>query len=351
MKQVELGQGTGLKVSEYCLGTGNFGTRWGAGATPETSRQMFDRFVEAGGTFFDCADIYQFGESEELLGQFVRPQRSHYVLATKFTLGATASPALAETGNSRKTMIDALEQSLLRLGTDYIDVFFVHTPDGLTSSDEIARTVDDLVRSGKILYGAVSNFPAWRVARLATVAELRGWSRLATVQIEYSLADRGADRDLVPMAEAYGLALMLWSPLGGGLLTGKYRKSDAGRLTDWQDVVHREDSAQKTAVIDRLFQVADERGVTPAQVAMAWLRRRSSGISTSVIPIIGPRDLAQLADYLGALEVELTDEEFDSLDSLSAVRPGIPHESAAGAQAGALGGDASRVARPPVPVR
>ncbi len=245
---------------------------------------------------------------------------------------------MAQTGNSRKTMIEALQASLRRLQTDYVDVFFVHTPDGLASSDEIARTLDDLIRSGTILYGAVSNFPAWRIARMATTAELRGWSRLATAQIEYSLADRNADRDLVPMAEAYGLALMLWSPLGGGLLTGKYRSSDAGRLTDWQDVVHREDSEQKTAVIDRLLEIASERGVTPAQVAMAWLRRRGVDVDL-VVPIVGPRNVAQLDDYLGALDVELSDTEFDALASLSVARPGIPHESAAGALTGARGGD------------
>jgi aryl-alcohol dehydrogenase-like predicted oxidoreductase len=350
MSYVELGRGTGLRVSEYCLGTGNFGTRWGAGATPEESRRIFDRYAEAGGTFIDCADIYQYGEAEELTGDFVRGDRDHFVLATKFALGAESEVRISDTGNGRKNMIRSLEASLRRLDTDYVDVLFVHTPDGFTASDEIARAFDDLIRSGKILHGALSNFPAWRSARMATVAELRGWSPIVALQVEYSLADRGADRDVLPMAEAYGLGLTLWSPLGGGLLTGKYRTSSAGRLTDWEDVIHREDSGQKTEVIDAILELADELDVTPSQVAMTWLRHRGTQVSTSFVPIIGPRSVEQLDDYLDALEVSLSADQLGRLSELSAARLGIPHESAAGALGRVLGGDASRVAVPVTPV-
>jgi aryl-alcohol dehydrogenase-like predicted oxidoreductase len=350
LRYVSLGRGSGLRVSEYGLGTANFGSRWGAGATRDESRRIFERFAEAGGNFIDTADCYQFGESEEFVGELIAGQRDQFVLATKYTLGASSDPKVALIGNSRKSMVRSLEGSLRRLGTDYVDVLCVHTPDSITAGDEIARGFDDLVRAGKIMHGALSNFPAWRAARMATVSELRGWSPLAAVQVEYSLADRGAERDLIPMAEAFGLALMLWSPLGGGLLTGKYRQGEAGRLTDWNFAIHREDTVRKTAVIDALLSLSAELGATPAQVAMAWLLERGSRMPTGFVPLVGPRNLLQLDEYLGALDIKLSEEQSAKLNEVSALRLGVPHDTAAGDVNGALGGDGNRVRRPPVPV-
>ncbi|MFD7378153.1 aldo/keto reductase [Streptomyces mirabilis] len=349
MRYTTFGRRTGLRVSEYALGTGNFGTGWGAGAEPDEARRMFDRFAEAGGTFLDTADSYQFGESEELVGKFVAADRDHFVLATKFTNGAAPRPGISRTGNSRKNMVASLDASLKRLGTDYIDLYWVHFPDDLTPMEEILRGLDDLVSSGKILHAALSNFPAWRVSRAATLADLKNWAPVAGIQIEYSLVERTADRELLPMAESLGLGAALWSPLGGGLLTGKYRRSTDGRLTDLKAVIHTESTEQKTAVVDTVLAIAEETGASPAQVSVAWLRERAAQASTSYIPIIGPRNITQLDDYLGALDVQLTPKQLTRLSDVSTVPLGVPHEATNGVRDTIQGGDTSHVTQPTVP--
>jgi aryl-alcohol dehydrogenase-like predicted oxidoreductase len=350
MRYTTFGHRTGLRVSEYALGTGNFGTGWGAGADPAESRRMFDRFAEAGGNFVDTADNYQFGESEQLLGQFLAADRDHFVVASKFSTAATPQTDISKTGNSRKNMIHSVEASLKRLGTDYIDLYWVHFPDDLTPMEEILRGLDDLVSSGKILHAALSNFPAWRVSRAVTLAELKNWAPVAGIQVEYSLVERTPDRELLPMAESLGLGAALWSPLGGGLLTGKYRRGAEGRLSDLKTLIHTESSDQKTAVVDTVLAVAEETGATPAQVSVAWLRERGARAATSFVPIIGPRSLAQLEDYLGALDVTLTPEQYARLSEVSAVPLGVPHEATARVLDRVRGGDASLVAEPPRPV-
>ncbi|MFD9004573.1 aldo/keto reductase [Streptomyces sp. NPDC059582] len=350
MRYTTFGRRTGLRVSEYALGAGNFGTGWGAGADPDESRRMFDRFAEAGGNFLDTADGYQFGESEELVGKFVAADRDHFVLATKFTNGAGPQPGISSTGNSRKNMVASLEASLKRLGTNYVDLYWVHFPDDLTPMEEILRGLDDLVRSGKVLHVGLSNFPAWRVSRAATLADLKNWAPVAGIQIEYSLVERTGDRELLPMAESLGLGATLWSPLGGGLLTGKYRRGTDGRLSDLKTLVHTESTDQKTTVVDAVLAIAEETGATPAQVSVAWLRERGAQTSTSVTPIIGPRSLTQLDDYLGALDVRLTPAQFARLSEVSAVSLGVPHEATAGVRDTVRGGDADLVLAPAVPV-
>jgi aryl-alcohol dehydrogenase-like predicted oxidoreductase len=306
---------------------------------------MFQAFADAGGTFLDTADVYQFGESETLLGQFLAGERDNFVLASKFTQGAVAGAGLMQTGNSRKNITRSLEASLRRLNTDYLDVYWAHWPDFVTPVEEIVATLDDLVRQGKILHGGLSNFPAWRIARGATLAELRGTSSLIGVQFEYSLAARDGERELLPMAEGLGLGTVLYSPLGGGLLTGKYRTSHEGRLSTMNSVIQREDTDQKTAVVDAVLAVADETGDKPAQVAMAWLNQRARTSSTAVLPIIGPRTMDQLDDYLAALEVTLTAEQYDRLDKVSAPVLGIPHDSAQDNLDAVLGGTLERFDR------
>jgi aryl-alcohol dehydrogenase-like predicted oxidoreductase len=349
MQHRTFGRLTGLRVSEYALGAGNFGTGWGTGAEPDEARRIFDRFAEAGGTLIDTAESYQLGESETLLGDFLAADRDHFVVATKFSNGV-GKPGISTTGNGRKNMVRAVEGSLKRLKTDRIDLYWVHFQDGVTPIEEILRGLDDLVSSGKIVHAGLSNFPAWRVARAQTIAELRGWSPIAGIQVEYSLVERTADRELLPMAEALGLGVTLWSPLGGGLLTGKYRRSDEGRLTDWNRLIHTEDSDQKTRTVDEVLAVAEEIGVPPAQVAMAWLRDLDARSTTSVVSIIGPRTAAQLEDYLAALDVSLTREQADRLDAVSAPTLGVPHGVTAGVRDAVLGGDASRFILPAVPV-
>lgn len=346
MRYTTFGHRTGLRVSEYALGAANFGTRWGAGAEPDEARRVFDRFAEAGGTFLDTSDAYQFGESEELTGKFIAADRDHFVLATKFALGASPQPDISTTGNSRKALVASVEASLKRLGTDYIDLLWVHFPDQLTPIEELLRGLDDLVSSGKIHHAALSNFPAWRVSRAVTLADLKDRAPIVGIQTEYSLVERTADRELLPMAESLGLGAALWSPLGGGLLTGKYRGGNEGRLTDLGAVIHTESTDQKTAVVDAVLTLAEETGIAPAQIAVAWVREHAARSATTLVPIIGPRSLTQLDSYLSALDVQLTAEQYSRLSEVSAVELGAPHDKIAGSLGGTQGGDSSRIISP-----
>jgi aryl-alcohol dehydrogenase-like predicted oxidoreductase len=323
MRYRVFGEHTGLRVSEVILGTGIFGTRWGYGADPDEARRMLDLYLDAGGNFIDTADSYEFGESETLLGEFVKSNRDDLVLATKYTQSADPKGSLSVTGNSRKAMVRSLEQSLKRLQTDRVDLYWVHMPDGDTPIEEIARGFDDLARAGKILYAGLSNFSAWRTAGAAMLAELRGWAPIVGQQIEYSLVERTADRELLPMASAYGLATAAWSPLGGGVLTGKYRRGEIGRQTEFGRLFHPEDSEQKTAILDTLAAVSEEIGSNQAAVALAWVS------ANGLFPILGPRTARQLDDNLRALSVSLSAEQMRRLDEVSAIALGVPHEMVA----------------------
>ncbi|AKT39470.1 aldo/keto reductase [Chondromyces crocatus] len=350
MKIRTFGRQTGLRVSELALGTGNFGTAWGHGAERDEARKIFDGYVEAGGSFIDTADTYQVGQSEELVGEFVAPNRDDFVIATKYTMGVAMDAGFHATGNSRKNMIRSVEASLRRLKTDYIDLYWAHLPDGVTPTEEIVRAFDDLTRSGKILHAGLSNFPAWRVARADLLAELRGWAPIAGIQIEYSLAERTPDRELLPMAEALGLGAALWSPLGGGFLTGKYRAGEKGRLQGLGALVHTEKSARETAILDAVLGVAEELGTTPTHVAVAWLLHKAARSTTSLVPILGPRTRAQLDATLGATTVKLSEEQVARLDAPSAVPLGVPHEQVASTAPRVLGGQPDRFARSPLSV-
>jgi aryl-alcohol dehydrogenase-like predicted oxidoreductase len=336
VQHMTFGRNNGLRVPRYALGTGTFGTRWGMGAEPDEARRILDRYADAGGTFLDTADSYQFGQSEEILGDLLKSTRSRFTLATKFTNGLDGS--VLGTGNGRRNMRTSVEASLRRLGTDYVDLLWVHFPDTVTPVEEIVHGLDDLVRAGKVLYGGLSNFPAWRTSRAATLADLRGLSPIAAVQYEYSLAERTADREVLPMADALGLGSAQWSPLAGGLLTGKYRTSDEGRLTTFGNVIHTEDTARKTAVVDAVLKIAEAIGVPPAQVATAWLCRRNEGLTTAALTIIGPRTTAQLEDYLAALDLDLDDEHYALLDEVSRVDLGEPHDAITKQRDTVLGG-------------
>ncbi len=326
MRYKIFGRRTGLRVSELALGTGNFGTGWGHGAEREEAKKIFDGYVEAGGNFIDTADGYQFGQSEELVGEFIAADRDHFVVATKYTFGAVPNGGISRTGNSRKNMVRSVEASLKRPKTDRIDLYWAHLADGVTPIEEIVRGFDDLVHSGKILYAGLSNFPAWRIARAATLAELRGWVPIAGVQIEYSLAERTPDRELLPMAEALGLGGALWSPLGGGFLTGKYRSSDEGRLKRLGRLIHTEKTSRETAILDAVLAVAGEAGVSPTHVAIAWLLHKAAQSTTSLIPILGSRTRVQLDATLGAVDLTLSQEQIARLDAASAIPLGVPHE-------------------------
>jgi Predicted oxidoreductases (related to aryl-alcohol dehydrogenases) len=336
---------TGLRVSNLVLGTGNFGKGWGYGAEREEAYRIYATFRDRGGNFMDTADQYQFGDSETMLGSFMAGHRDEVVLATKFSLGDAPEAGLHRTGNSRKALRTSVEASLKRLQTDYIDLLWVHMPDGVTPIDEIARSLDEVVRSGKVLHVGLSDFPAWRVATASTLADARGWTPISAVQLEYSLVERSAERELLPMANAFNLGVLGWSPLGGGLLTGKYRRGEHGRAQGLGVVIHTEDSARETAVVDELLAVAEAAGTSPGQVAIAWV------VAKGVLPIIGPRTHDQLLANLGALDLVLPGEQLKRLDAASAIPLGFPHEVVAKSAAVLAGGNAELVDPPLRPVR
>jgi aryl-alcohol dehydrogenase-like predicted oxidoreductase len=301
------------------LGTGNFGTGWGHGADPDDSAAIFNAYAEAGGNFIDTADIYQFGQSEELVGTLLQGRRENFVVATKFTNGAAPDADRLVTGNSRKAMVASVEASLKRLNTDRIDIYWVHHPDGVTPTEEIVRGFDDLARAGKVLYAGLSNFSAWRLARAVTLADLSHAVPIAAAQFEHSLVHREPETDLFPASHALRLGIVTWSPLGGGMLTGKYRQGEQGRADRMGGKVFQpENSVQRTQILDTVLAIAAELGASAGQVAIAWAGTHGA------VPIIGPRSVSQLADNLGALPLDLSAEQISRLDAVSSLQPAAP---------------------------
>jgi aryl-alcohol dehydrogenase-like predicted oxidoreductase len=314
---------SGLKVSELCLGTMTFGEDWGWGSPRDESRKIYDAFLEAGGNFLDTANVYTNGSSEALLGEFIHGHRQKVVLATKYTNHAPGLEGPNAGGNSRKSMFEAVEASLKRLKTDYIDLYWLHVWDFLTPIDEVMRAFDDLVRQGKVLYVGVSDAPAWVVSRANTLAELRGWSPFVALQVEYSLIERAPERELLPMAEALGLTVTPWSPLAGGVLTGKYAAGQAGESRFAAESMRQfqAEGARTEAIVKEVVAIAREVGRSPARVALAWLRRRPA-----TVPIIGSRKLDQLKDNMNCLTLHLDAAQLQRLDAASAIDLGFPHD-------------------------
>lgn len=313
-----------MRASELCLGAMGFGEEWGWGATKEESKKIFDAFVKAGGNFIDTANYYTSGTSEKYVGEFIADNRDYFVVATKYSLGMKRGDPNSG-GNHRKNMMQSVEASLRRLGTDYIDLYWLHIWDFTTPIEEIMRGLDDLVRAGKILHIGVSDTPAWQVARGNTLAELRGWTQFVAYQGEYSLIQRSAEREIIPMAREFDMAFTPWAPLAGGALTGKYLRNDPGRLKP--DSVRLNDRNQTIA--REVVAVAEEIGRSPAQVALRWTmqERVNDEIYRCVsIPIVGATKEAQVLDNLGALEFALNDEQMKRLDAVSAVERGFPHD-------------------------
>jgi aryl-alcohol dehydrogenase-like predicted oxidoreductase len=318
MKYTSFGK-TGLRVSQVALGTGNFGTGWGHGADPDTSKAIFNAYAEAGGNFIDTADVYQFGQSEEQIGILLEGRREDFVIATKYSSGAQPNANRLVTGNSRRAMIASVEASLKRLKTDRIDIYWVHHPDGVTPAEEIVRGFEDLARAGKILYAGLSNFAAWRLSRTVTLAELTRTIPIAAAQFQHSLVHREPEADLFPASHALGLGIVTWSPLGGGMLTGKYRQGEKGRAEGLGGRVFQpENSAQRTKILDTVIAIAGEIGASAGQVAIAWAGTHGA------VPIIGPRSMTQLTDNLGALSLELSSEHISRLDTASILTPSTP---------------------------
>ncbi len=326
---------SGLRVSPISLGAMTFGTDWGWGADRASSEAIFRAYADRGGNFIDTANFYTKGTSERLTGEFIASDRERFVVATKYTLNTRPGASDPNAGgNHRKNMIQAVEASLKRLCTDYIDLYWLHAWDFTTPVDEVMRGLDDLVRAGKVLYLGVSDTPAWKVAQANTLAELRGWSRFVAIQVEYSLARRDIERDLLPMSRELDLAVLAWSPLAGGVLTGKYTPADLqkqresrGGNVDPFDTSQRMValSEKKLALAELVGAIAKSCERTPAQVAINWLLTRPK-----VIPIIGARSLAQAQDNLAALDFTLSAAQLEQLDEASRIELGFPHDFIAG---------------------
>ncbi len=309
---------SGLRVSELALGTMTFGEEWGFGATKAESKKMFDAFAASGGNFIDTANRYTEGTSERYLGEFIASDRDHWVVATKYTL-FTRRDDPNFSGNQRKNMVQALEASLERLGTDYIDLYWVHAWDHMTPVDEVMRALDDMVRAGKVLYIGISDTPAWIVSQANTLADSRGWAPFVALQLRYSLIKREPERELLPMARALDLAVTPWSVLGAGVLSGKYNKDESAEGRAKQGAATDPHNLEITAEV---IEVADEIGCTASQVAFSWARQQAGVI----IPLLGVRNMEQLRDNLGCLEVTLSNEHLTRLDEVSRIDLGFPHD-------------------------
>lgn len=311
---------TGLRVSELALGTMTFGNDWGWGASKETCKELLSLFLDAGGNFIDTADYYTNGSSEKILGDLLEGIRNKIVLATKYTL-MTDRNDINSGGNHRKNMVQSLEQSLKRLKTDYLDVYWVHIQDEYTPIQEVMRGLEDLTKSGKILYIGISDTPAWKVAKGNTLAKERNWNDFNAIQVEYSLIERSSERELIPMAQSEGMSVLAWSPLAGGLLSGKYstksRKDIKGSRLENSTRVN----PQNLAIADAVIDTAQELNVSPANVALAWLRR-----NPSIIPLVGSRKVGQLKDNLECVNVKLENHHIDKLNACSKIQLGFPHD-------------------------
>jgi aryl-alcohol dehydrogenase-like predicted oxidoreductase len=308
---------TGLRVAELFLGAMTFGEQGGVGAPIEECRRILDAYAEAGGNVIDTASNYRGGASEEMLGELLAGRRDRFVLGTKYTVTRDREDPNAA-GNHRKNLRLSLETSLRRLRTDYLDIYWVHMWDRRTPVEETMSALDDQVRAGRVLSVGISDTPAWVVSRANTLAQWRGWAPLAGLQVPYSLAQRDIERELLPMAEASGMTVAVWSPLAGGILSGKYtRPGGPGPGTRIDPASLTEQQRHIAATVQ---QVADDLGATPSQVALAWTMARSPAIH----PIVGARRLDQLQDNLGALELGLTASSMQRLESAAGFDPGFP---------------------------
>jgi aryl-alcohol dehydrogenase-like predicted oxidoreductase len=325
---VTLGR-SGLRVSPLCLGAMTFGTEWGFGIDETTSRSIFDRYIELGGNFVDKADAYTAGKSEELTGKFIgdRHLRDRVVLATKFTFNTDPGNPNAG-GNGRKNIYRALEDSLRRLKTDYIDLYWLHAWDTVTPVEEVISTMNDLVRAGRIRHYGFSDTPAWYVARAQTLAQKDATEPLIALQLEYSLVERTIEREHVPAAQELGLAICPWSPLAGGLLSGKYKREASGhegegqgRLTTPGGSPFARFSERNWRVLDVLLDVAKQLNKPPAQVALNWVATQPGITST----LVGATKVTQLDDNLASIDFAIPTDLRKRLDEASALEPAQPY--------------------------
>ena len=328
---VTLGR-SGLRVSPLCLGAMTFGMEWGWGSTPEDSGRIIDAYCDAGGNFIDTANIYTKGHSEKILGDHVcriPAKRDRLVIATKFFGNLYRGDPNAG-GGHRKSMVAALEHSLRRLQTDYVDLFWLHAWDRFTPIEETMRGLDDLVRAGKVRYIGFSDTPAWKCSQAQVLAHFHGWSPLIALQIEYSLIQRTVEGELIPMAQELGMGVTPWSPLGSGALSGKYSRTNGGAAEGGRGAWVQSRLSEKTyEILDRCEAIAKVTGASVAQVAIAWLQNMPGVTST----IIGARTMEQLKDNVAALGVKLEPEHMAALNDVSKPALNFPHDFIEGTRA------------------
>ena len=329
---------TGLRVSELCLGTMTFGPDWGWGAERDESKAMWDAYADAGGNFIDTANRYTGGTAERYVGEFAKADRDHFVIATKYTLTHDGEDPNAG-GNHRKNLVQAVDASLGRLGTDYIDVLWAHIWDPFTPLEEMMRALDDQIRAGKVLYVGISDSPAWVISRANAIAEARGWTPFCALQSQYSLVERNAERELLPMSRNLDIAFTAWGALGAGLLTGKYNDDPTGgggriHSAGWGTL-----EEHKLAIAREVSAVAGEIGCSASQVALRWVQQQSP----MLIPIIGCRKVSQLTDNLGCVDVTLSAEHVARLEEASKITLGFPYDFIKGGRTSWFGDVVHRV--------
>ena len=320
---------SGLRVSPLSLGTMTFGLDAGWGSRDEDATAMVNSYLDRGGNFIDTANFYGSGGSETLLGKALTERRQQVVLASKYSLMMRQGDANA-CGNQRKNMVQAVEDSLRRLNTDYLDLLYLHVWDSMTPVEEVLRGFDDLVRAGKVVYVGISDTPAWQVSRMQAIAELRGWPPLIALQIPYNLTERTVEREFMPMAQEMGLGVLPWSPLAGGVLSGKYSREDlqvkgsaSPGASDRKaiNVATGRLSERALDIAAVVGDIAKELECSSAQVALAWTLQHPAVTS----PIIGARTPEQMDNNLAALDIRFSEDQLERLDKVSAIENCFPY--------------------------
>ena len=318
MRTKKLGS-TGVRVSEYCLGTMTFGESWGFGSDEKTSTAIYHAYLDSGGNFIDTADVYTNGEAEEILGKLIKRERKRLVLATKYSL-MTDRHDCNSLGNHRKNLRESVETSLARLDTDYLDILWIHAWYFESEVEDVLISLDALVRSGKILYWGISDSPAWLCSELFSTSKIRGWASPMGIQVEYSLLERSVESELIPFADYHGLAVLGWGPLAGGMLTGKHRgESSVDTLRGDRAALRR--TPRNDAIIDSLCDLSEKMHCTPAQLAIRWIQQKHS----ACIPILGARTEHQIRTNISASSIDIDKDTFAELNKISSVNLGFPN--------------------------
>ena len=337
MKYRNFGRQAGLRVSQVALGAANFGNFNGRGPDPSLARNIFEKYLNLGGNFIDTSELYNAGQSEMTLATLMKDNRDKLVLSSKYTPGVTMQEGVSAIGNSRKSIVRAIEGTLKRLRTDHVDLYWVHLEDRLTPTEEILRALDDLSRAGKILYAGISNFPAWKISRATAIAELKNSAPIVGVQFEYNLFERNADRELLPMAEALGLGVMIYSPLAHGKLTKSETpaESDRGR------------QAERIRAV--VLKISNELGWSSSEVAVAWIYAKANASSTSLIPILGASQPEQIEANINALDKLLSADHLAQLETASQIELGNPYDVVSRSLPIFSGGNVDSIIKLPTP--